>query len=158
MSPAVAGRLRPAEGREAGRTAAWSRELCRGRSGAGMRRPGGTRLRLPGSGGSVRAAGAAVTRGLRDSPHPVLGASGSGPGRNFIWDLAGRVRVLVGTGLGSKSLNSSFGENLYNSRHKMLSFRTYEHQIFKMKALLKALQRSFSWQASILNRLLIRKI
>lgn len=32
----------------------------------------------------------------------------------------------------------------------MLSCRTQEHQIFKMKALLKALQRSFSWQACVL--------
>lgn len=33
----------------------------------------------------------------------------------------------------------------------MLSCRTHEHQIFKMKALLKALQKSFSWQACVLK-------
>lgn len=33
----------------------------------------------------------------------------------------------------------------------MLSFEAHEDQIFKMKALLKALQRSFSWQACVLK-------
>lgn len=60
-------------------------------AGAGRVRggPGGPGCCRPGPAGSVRAAGAAVTRGVRDSPQLVPGASGSGLGRNFIWDLAG---------------------------------------------------------------------
>lgn len=110
-------------------------------AGAGRVRggPGGTRLRPPGS-GRVRAGG-----GNRGDPRAAgrsparAGGSGLRAGQKLHLGSGGRVRVPVGTGLSSKPLNSSFGENLYNSRHNMLSCRTHEHQIFKMQALLKAL-------------------
>lgn len=84
------GEAEPAEGRQAGRTGARSRKLCpRPERGGCAAAPGGPGCGRRGPGGSVRAEGTAVTRGLRDDPQPVLGAPGSGLGRNFIWDLAG---------------------------------------------------------------------
>lgn len=93
---------------------------------------------MSGAGGRREGAGGVGTRGF-----------GLGAGQK----LSFGARIAEGTGLCPSEPGSAIEDNLRNSRHGTLSRGTREDWIFKMKALLKSLQRSFLWQAFVLEAL-----